>query len=101
MTPDPRKTYAYRIARRKFLDDHASRSGLCDSCRAPMDYSGTGKPHRRTATIEHRIPVEHQPDLALAVEHWAAWCLSCNSRGNRNKGSQSRPVPPPTPSRVW
>jgi hypothetical protein len=99
---DPRSTYAYKVARRAFLAEHHERSGLCDKCRQPMDYRGRGKSHRRTATIEHRYPVEHYPDRAMDTAYWAVFCLSCNAKGNRNKTPP--PMPPPTerpPERRW
>jgi hypothetical protein len=82
---DPRSTYAYKVARRAFLAEHREASGLCGKCGSPLDYSGRGKSHRLTATIEHRFPVEHYPDRAMDTAYWLVWCLSCNAKGNRNK----------------
>lgn len=91
MTADPRDSYAYKKLRRAFLDQHQRASGVCGRCGWAMDYSGKRPLHRRTATVEHTFPVETHPELALEVAHWQAWCLSCNSKGNRN-----RQTPPQT-----
>lgn len=89
---DPRDTYAYKKARRAFLLAHLRRSGCCDNCGHPMDYRGKRPVHRRTATIEHRLPVELYPEHALDTSQWSAWCLSCNSAGNRNR-TTAAPAP--------
>ncbi|MFN8147288.1 MAG: hypothetical protein U0R76_07455 [Candidatus Nanopelagicales bacterium] len=87
MARDPRDSYAYKKARKAFLLDHCRRSGQCDHCGMPMDYRGKRPLHRRTATIEHRLPIETHPEYALDTAYWQAWCLSCNSAGNRNRNA--------------
>jgi len=103
---DPRESYAYRKARRAHLDKHKRQSGVCDKCGHPMDYGGKGRTHRRTATIEHQMPIETHPELALDPTLWNVWCLSCNSAGNRNRGHSGPPrlaaqVPDIRPEREW
>lgn len=97
--PDPRATRAYRNARATWLTTHRRNSGCCDKCGTEMDYSGKGRPHKRTATIEHTLPVETHPDLVLDTSLWQGWCLSCNAKGNRNRDVVETPAF--TPSRDW
>ena len=84
---NPRDTYAYKKLRRTFLAQHRRTSGVCDKCGVPMDYAGKGRTHKRTATVEHRLPVELYPERALDTAYWSAFCLSCNAAGNRNRSA--------------
>lgn len=98
MTADPRDSYAYKKLRRAFLLQHQRTRGACDKCGRAMDYRGKRPIHRLTATVEHRLPVETHPEHALDSSLWQAWCLSCNSAGNRNRRT-GPVVPPPIESR--
>lgn len=84
MNPDPRKSSAYVLARRRWMK---TAGDICCICGGYVDRSLNGN-HPWGGTVEHTVNVVDRPDLALDTTLWLLAHRTCNVRKGASLGGR-------------
>jgi 5-methylcytosine-specific restriction endonuclease McrA len=103
MAADPRHTYPYRL----FAQQVRREEHTCWLCGHPIDMSlpyrdpRTGRVNVWCWSLDHVVPVDHRPDLALVRGNARGAHFRCNSARGKRQPSVRAPIAPLITTRRW
>jgi 5-methylcytosine-specific restriction endonuclease McrA len=101
---DPRRTHAYQVLARRVRTEEST----CWLCSQPIDLAlpyrdpDTGRVNRMCWSLDHVLPVDTHPELALDRRNARAAHFTCNSaRGARPPAGPRAKRGPVVTTRQW